>query len=64
MRNRKRLIALIGLCLPVLLLAGCINALGGDGVGGSDFSTGKFFSNPLVIVAVLALIIFMWKKGK
>lgn len=66
MKKRRWLVPLIlvGLCLPIILFSGCINVLGNDGVGGADFSLDKFFSNPLVIVAILALIIFMWKKGK
>jgi hypothetical protein len=46
--------------LSLSLFTGCMTG----GVGGADFDMGKFFSNPIVIVAVLGLIIFMWKKDK
>lgn len=46
--------------IPVALLSGCITG----GVGSADFDLGEFFGNPLVIVAVLALIIWMWSRGR
>lgn len=45
--------------LPVVLLTlpltGCISG----GVGSADFSLEKFFSNPIIIVAVIGLIIYL-----
>lgn len=57
-RLAKRLLLITGICFTSLM-PGCISG----GVGSADFSLDKFFSNPLVIVAVLVLIIYLWAKG-
>ena len=58
----KRKIKLTGL---LILLALTLTLPGCSGIGsGEGFNIGNLFGNPLVIIALIAMVFYMWKHKK
>lgn len=59
MKRKIKYFAILFLLTLTLTLSGC------SGIGsGEGFNIGNLFGNPLVIIALIAMVFYMWKHKK